>query len=323
MALPNIHRDAAARIETPITTTSTPTPARPMARAIPFESGTAGAEPGAHAHLLATLSLGFGRDADTTRLLRREHYGPLRVQKALYPEGPAVAHAIVVHPPGGVVGGDELRIDVAVQAGAAAVISTPGAAKWYRANGQVSRQQLSLSVAPDAALEWLPQETIFFNHADVQLQTTVDLRGNARFIGCDILCFGRTASGERFAQGRVRQQLRVLRDGVPLWLEQGRLLGGSTLMQSPLGLSGYTVCANMVVVGLTPSAALMQTLREHCTTIADGQGRFGATQMKSVLLVRYLGDASEVARQVMLAAWQRLRPALLAREATELRIWHT
>ncbi len=297
-----------------------------MARAIPSASLPAGSEPAKASHLLATLSLGFGRDVDTTRLLRREHYGPLRVQKALYPEGPSVAHAIIVHPPGGVVGGDELRIDASVDTGAAAVISTPGAAKWYRANGHVSRQQLSLSVAADAALEWLPQETIFFNDADVQLDTAITLQGNARFIGCDILCFGRTASGERFDSGRIRQRLRIHRDGAPLWLEQGRLIGGSAQMRSPLGLAGHTVCANLVAVGLPPPAAtatLMQALRERCTNIADGRGRFGATQMKSVLLVRYLGDSSEVARQVMLAAWQLLRPALLMREATELRIWHT
>ena len=294
-----------------------------MARAIPSESPHALAAPAQPGHLLATLSLGFGRDGDATRLLKREHYGPLRVQKALYPEGPSVAHAIIVHPPGGVVGGDELLIQVAVDAGAAAVISTPGAAKWYRANGHVSRQQLTLTAGADAALEWLPQETIFFNEADVQLDTTVQLQGNARFIGCDILCFGRTASGERFEQGRVQQQLRILRDGMPLWLEQGRLSGGSTAMRSPLGLAGHTVCANLVAVGVPLSPALMQALRERCSAIAEGRGRFGATQMKAVLLVRYLGDSSEVARHVMLAAWQLLRPALLAREATELRIWHT
>ncbi len=294
-----------------------------MARVIPSESRTAPAEPARPGHLLATLSLGFGRDGDTTRLLRREHYGPLRVQKALYPEGPSVAHAIIVHPPGGVVGGDELRIDASVGAGAAAVISTPGAAKWYRANGHVSRQQLTLEVGHDAALEWLPQETIFFNEADVQLDTTVDLQGNARFIGCDILCFGRRASGESFDNGRIRQQLRIERDGKPLWLEQGRLLGGSAQMRSPLGLAGHSVCANLVAVGVPTSPALMQAVRERCTVVADGRGRFGATQMKSVLLVRYLGDSSEVARHVMLAAWQLLRPALLTREATELRIWNT
>ncbi len=294
-----------------------------MARVLPSESRPAPAEPARPGHLLATLSLGFGRDGDTTRLLRREHYGPLRVQKALYPEGPSVAHAIIVHPPGGVVGGDELRIDASVGASAAAVISTPGAAKWYRANGHVSRQQLTLSVAGDATLEWLPQETIFFNEADVQLATTVDLQGNARFIGCDILCFGRRASGESFHSGRIRQQLRIERDGKPLWLEQGRLLGGSAQMHSPLGLAGHSVCANLVAVGVPTSPSLMQAVRERCTVVADGRGRFGATQMKSVLLVRYLGDSSEVARHVMLAAWQLLRPALLAREATELRIWNT
>ena len=94
-------------------------------------------------------------------------------------------------------------------------------------------------------------------------------------------------------------------------------------MQSPLGLAGHTVCANLVAIGVPLSPALMQSLRERCTIVADGRGRFGATQMKSVLLVRYLGDSSEVARQVMLAAWQLLRPALLMREATELRIWNT
>ncbi len=274
-------------------------------------------------HLLATLALGFGRDGETSRLLKREHFGPLRVQKALYPEGSAVAHAIIVHPPGGVVGGDELRIDVSVAQGASALLSTPGAAKWYRANGHVSRQRLSMQVAPDAALEWLPQETIFYNQADVQLETTVDLRGNARFIGSDILCFGRTASGERFSSGRVRQQLRVLRDGLPLWLEQGSLLGDSAQMHSPLGLAGHTVCGNLVAIGLPLSAALMQALRERCGAAAGGRGQFGATQMKSALLVRYLGDSSEVARHVMLAAWQLLRPALLEREAAELRIWNT
>lgn len=294
-----------------------------MVRTAPPEFPHDDLEPVRPGHLLATLALGFGRDGDTTRLFRREHYGPLRVQKALYPEDPSVAHAIIVHPPGGVVGGDELRITVSIETGAAALVSTPGAAKWYRSNGQVSRQQLTLNVASDAALEWLPQETIFFNEADVQLETTINLQGNARYLGTDILCFGRTASGERFDQGCLRQRMRILRDGAPLWLEQGRLLGGSAQMHSPLGLAGYSVCANMVVVGLAPSPPLMQALRERCSAIADGRGCFGATQMKSVLLVRFLSHSSEVARHLMLAAWQVLRPALLAREATELRIWHT
>lgn len=274
-------------------------------------------------HLLATLALGFTRHDDTTRLTRREHFGPLRVQKALYPEGPGTCHAIVVHPPGGVVGGDELRIDVSAGQGTHALLSTPGATKWYRSNGHRSAQRITLAVEADAALEWLPQETIFFDDADVTLDSTVSLQGNARYLGCEILCFGRTASGERFARGRIRQNLKILRDGRPLWLEQGTLIGGSRTMATTLGLSGHTVCANLVAVGLPPSTPLIAALREACSQAAGGRGQFGATQMKAATVVRYLGDSSEIARTVMLTAWRHLRPPLLAREASPLRIWNT
>ncbi len=274
-------------------------------------------------HLLATLDLGFRRDGDHSRLTRRMHFGPLRVQKALYPEGDATCHAIIVHPPGGVVGGDELRIRAEVEPRAQALLSTPGAAKWYRANGKVSTQQIDLEVHAGGMLEWLPQETIFFNNADVRLDTTVRLAADARYLGCDILCFGRTAHGERFDQGRLRQRTRVLRDGQPLWLEQGTLEGGSTAMRSPLGLAGHTVCASLVAVGPPLGTERMAALREACLQAAAGNGSTGATQMKGLVMVRFLGDSSETARHVMLAAWRLLRPAMLEREAAELRIWNT
>ena len=274
-------------------------------------------------HLLATLALGFERDHETTRLMQREHFGPLRVQKPLYPEDPSVCHAILVHPPGGVVGGDELRVSARVGDHAHAFLSTPGAAKWYRANGHVSRQVLELEAGEHAALEWLPQETILFNGADVVFDSTVSLQTHASYIGCDILCFGRTASGERFDHGRVRQRLRILRNGKPLWLEQGSLTGGSKQMSSPLGLGGHTVCASLIAVGQPQPATMLQALREQAQVNTGGVGRVGATQMKSVLIVRYLGDNSEVARQVMLQAWQLLRPALLGQPAEVPRIWNT
>lgn len=274
-------------------------------------------------HLLATLALGFGQDGDATRLTKREHFGPLRVQKALYPEGPSVAQAIIVHPPGGVVGGDELKMHVQVDDGAQVLLSTPGAAKWYRGNGHVSRQQVDIRVSAGAALEWLPQETILYDQADVSFDNRIELEGNARYLGCEILCFGRTASGERFAQGRVRQRLSIRVDGKLLWLEQGTLHGGSDAMQGPLGLARHTICASMVCVGGPLKRDVLEQLRNACAPLAANAGRFGATQMKSLISVRYLGDSSEVARHVMLTAWQVLRPALLAREATELRIWNT
>ena len=274
-------------------------------------------------HWLATLDLGFERDDNTTRLTRRQHTGPLRVQKPLYPEHPSTCHAIIIHPPGGVVGGDELHMQFDTGPRARAFLSTPGAAKWYRANGHRSRQQLRIRVGAGASLEWLPQETILFNAADVVFDTIIDLGTDASYIGCEILCFGRKASGETFDQGLVQQSMMIRREGKPLWLEQGALVAGSRQMQSPLGLGGHSVCASLIAVGGASSTVLLGALREQCAASSDGLGQYGVTQMKSVIIVRYLGNNSEVARRVMLAAWQVLRPALLNRDAVIPRIWNT
>lgn len=271
----------------------------------------------------ASLTLGFADDAGVTRLVERGHFGPLRVQKPLYPEGGAVCHAIVVHPPGGVVGGDQLATSVAAGPAAHAFIATPGATKWYKANGKVSRQQVAIDVAAGASVEWMPQESIFFDQADVALEHTVTLAADADYIGCEILCLGRRASGESFNRGKISQRTQIRRGGKLLWWEQGVLAGGAAHLASPLGLNGKTVCATLIAVGPVLPAAVLAALRAHGAAVGEGGAGFGATQMKNLLVVRYLGHDSEVARRVMLGAWQLLRPPLLGRQARVPRIWNT
>ncbi len=272
-----------------------------------------------HGAWQASLTLGFADDAGTTRLFNNLHYGPLRVQKALYPEDRKVCHAIVVHPPGGVVGGDRLEIDIGVGAQAHAFITTPGAAKWYKANGKVSRQRVHLHVGEGAALEWLPQETIFFDTADVALEQDIELAAGATFIGCEILCMGRRGSGEVFNAGRVAQRSSIRRDGRLIWWEQGAMLGGR--LDSPLALDGKTVCATLIAAGKALPAAVISAIRADIA--ADGDHVFGVTQTKGVLIARHLGDDSETARRLMLTVWRRVRPHLLDREAVTPRIWQT
>ena len=223
-------------------------------------------------HWRARLTLGFADDRGTTRLVERSHFGPLRVQKPLYPEHASVCHAIVVHTPGGVVGGDQLAITASVGADAHAFVTTPGAAKWYRANGHVSRQDIRLDIADAASLEWLPQETIFFNGADVALDTEVSMAADASFITSDIFCFGRTASGERFDHGRVAQRLQVRRGGKLVWFEQGALAGGDANFTGPLGLNGRTVCATLLAVG-RPVVDDGHILEFHCVSRVKRQSR--------------------------------------------------
>ena len=276
-----------------------------------------------HVPLQARLSLGFADDAGTTRLVGRQHFGPLLVQKPLYPEGREICQVVIIHPPGGVVGGDELQIIAKVGASAKAQITTPGAAKWYKANGHVSHQDIKLDVGAGGSLEWLPQETIFFDNADVALDHRVLLEKDASYISCEILCFGRTAFGESFNGGQIRQRTRIHRDGKLVWFEQLRLLGGSPAMKASLFLAGSTVCATLIGVGKAVPPALLHEAREGASAIANGAGFFGVSQLKQVVIARYLGDSSETARRLMLHVWGLLRPAMLGRQPVVPRLWNT
>lgn len=262
----------------------------------------------------ASLALGFVRDGDTTRLVRRAHRGPLRVQKALYPEGPGACHVIVVHPPGGVVGGDRLEIDIDAGPACSVLATSPGAAKWYRANGRVSQQAVRLRIAAGAAIEWLPQETIFYDAASVDLDHEVDLAAGSTYIGSEVLCFGRVAAGEAFTHGQVRQRTRIRQDGRLLWWEQGILTPDG--IASSLGMDGHAVCATFLAVGRPVPAALQAQVRALDPQLAS-------SQVKSVFVARFLGDDGEAARAVMAQVWALLRPHLLDRPACPPRIWLT
>lgn len=269
----------------------------------------------------ARLALGFAKRGAASVLVRREHVGPLRVQKALYPEGEAVCHAIVLHPPSGMAGGDRLEIGVEVGPGAHALLTTPGAGKWYRSAGAWAGQRLDFSVGADAALEWLPQESIVFDGARADMQSRVRLAADARFIGWDVLCLGRRAAGESFERGELRLETRIERDGRPLWLERGGLAGGAEMLSSPAGLAGYSVSGTLLALGPNLDASLLAACRE--ATPAEPAARHGVTRLPDVLAARYLGHSSEAARAWFTALWRLLRPALLGRAAQTPRIWNT
>ena len=265
----------------------------------------------------ASLALEFGFADRKTTLGRKVHDGPLVVQKPLYPEGPGICHAIVVHPPGGIAGGDELNLQVATGNGAAALLTTPGATKWYRSAGPLAKQHAAFDV--QGALEWLPQETIVFDGARAEASYDVNLGAAAGLIGWDIVCLGRTGSGERFARGSFRNSICVRREGRLLWLERGRIDGGGRLMDSPAGLAGMPVFGTLFVSALNLNQDLLNQIRK---TEAEA-GRGAVTLLPGILLARYLGGSSEAARRYFIALWRILRPALMGREAIEPRIWQT
>ena len=259
----------------------------------------------------ASLSLGFARQGARSVLIERAHDGPLVVQKPLYPEGADVCHAIVVHPPGGIAGGDELALNVRAAQGSHALLTTPGAGKWYRSAG--SRAQQSLRFELEGTLEWLPRETIVFDGAHASFECTVELRNDARYIGWEVLCLGRSGSGERFDKGEIQLEQRISRDGRLLWLERGRIEGGGRIMRSPAGVAGRSVCGTMVAAA--PDVA--NSYRKEAPAC------LAVTLLPGLLIARYLGDSSEEAMRAFAGLWSLLRPAIAGRGAVEPRIWRT
>lgn len=268
----------------------------------------------------AKLALAYALRGKRTVLFGREHSGPLVVQKALYPEGDAVCHSIIVHPPGGVAGGDALTLEAKLGAGSAALLTTPGAGKWYKSMGARARLEQRFDIASGAVLEWLPQPAIVFDQARAEVQTEINLGADAVYLGWDTTCIGRTASGERFNSGELRQRTEVLQQGRRLWCEYARLAGDDPMLASNAGLAGCTVSATLIAAGMD----IQKHLLAQCRGIAPETGEHaGITVLPRLLLARYLGHSSEAAMHYFIALWALLRPALAGRAAVPPRIWAT
>ena len=266
----------------------------------------------------ARLRLGFEAARGRTVLVHRRHEGPLLVQSPFYPEG-AVCHVYVLHPPGGVVGGDQLSLQATLGEGTHALITTPAATKLYRSAGREAWLHQSLHLGHGATLEWLPQESLAFAGTEARIQTRVNVRESSRFIGWDAVCLGRPASGERFTYGTVRQDLELWCDGRPVLIERNRLDAGSPLMDAAWGLSGASALATLLVY---PSEQhLLSAARKLLHEFIDG--RAAATEVDGLLVCRAVASSMLPLRKLLAALWATLRPRALQLEPCPPRIWTT
>jgi urease accessory protein len=264
----------------------------------------------------ASLSLRYAVTNGRTVVTRR-HDGPLQVQKALYPEGDAVCHTIVLHPPGGIAGGDALSIDAHCAPGAHALVTTPGATRWYKADGRQARQTVRLDIA--GSLEWLPQETLVFDQAVVDSSIDIAVADGAATIGWDVVALGRTASGESLHQGTFAQTIRLTEGEQLLWSERTRVTGGDALLHSAVGLAGHPVFGCLWAHGPAWTDTTIETLRE-ALPVTTAITRLAPR----LLLARALGSTTAVVRRALETVWRRARPLVFTgRAAVAPRIWST
>jgi urease accessory protein len=272
---------------------------------------------------LGRLSLELDKTEHGTQLTRSAHEGPLRIQRVLKPEGPECPHIYLLHPPGGVVGGDRLQTHVTLGVGAQVLLTTPAAQKLYRSQGARAEISNLLEVGQGARLEWLPSETLAFSAAQALVTTRVELAPQAAFLGWDIACYGMPARGETFDAGRVLSRFELLRGELPLLIESFDLGQSPELLGGAFALRGQPVVANLYAVPAAGKieAELVERVREALGEPA--QGLCSVSSLQDLLVVRVLGPNVEGVRASLIRAWNVLRPIIVGREATPPRIWAT
>jgi urease accessory protein len=270
------------------------------------------------------LQLSYRREGERC-IVHDRHRGPLRILQSLYPEAPAVCHNVLVHPPGGIVGGDELALELVLGTGAHALLTTPGAARFYRSAGEAALQSVAAHVGDAARLEWLPLETICHRGALAENRMRFELAPSAEMIGWDVLALGLPASGEAFDHGRFTQHVEL--PGV--WLERGVIDGADArLLDSPLGLAGHRVLATLwFASGQAMDASRREQLADAARAELAGSAlerSAGATAPnEQVVVLRALAPRVEPAMALLQRVWARWRAVAWALPACVPRVWRT
>lgn len=268
----------------------------------------------------ANLNLSFASRDKKTLLTGKQHSGPLMVQKPFYPESNGCCHVYLLHPPGGIVGGDIINLSAKLEDSAHALITMPGATKFYRSIGAVATQNQNIYLENNAKLEWLPQETVYFNQANADTRTTIHLKDNNQFFAWEIQCLGLPAQKEFFTSGQCTQRIEIWQNDSPILLETNRLNGDDDILDADWGLQGNKSLGTFVTSnhdGTIDIEKITQLIQQYSELIAS------CTCVNGLFIVRAMSIYAEKIKQLFVNLWQTLRPHIFNMESSLPRIWLT
>lgn len=268
----------------------------------------------------ARLELEYTSHALRTVISHKKHYGPLLVQKPFYPEN-EVCHTYLIHPPGGVVGGDRLELSIKVSQGSHALITTPAANKFYRSAGDTAVLEQNFTLADNIICEWLPQENILFDGSKLDMTTRINLGDHVRFIGWEMTCLGRPASGDNFNSGQSFQKFEIWQNNKPRLIERVQFDSAGLFRTEQWALANYSIAATMVA--LPADKNLLSKVRDYIETSNLEDVRMAATLIEDMLIVRGLGKDAETLRESLFSTWALIRPDITGKKPCRPRIWNT
>lgn len=261
---------------------------------------------------------------DTRCVATHTHTGPLRILQTLYPEGDAIAHNVLVHPPGGLVGGDTLDLKVHGGSGTHGLITTPGATRFYRSEGPLALQRTHLQLDAGARLEWLPLEALCYDGCHAENHLTMALQPGAELLGWDITALGLPQAQLPFVNGSFSQHIEVPGH----WLERATLDAQDTrLLDGPTGLAGHRCLASLfwVTGSVLERARKDDALELARSAIAESllAGSAAATSPNAhVVVVRVLSPLVEPCMQLLKQVRGLWREQLWGLSPSGPRIWN-
>lgn len=270
----------------------------------------------------AQLQLNYTRQEAQT-VLHFENKGPLRTFRSLYPEGPGICHNVIVHPPGGLVAGDVLEIGIHVQTHAHALVSTPGATRFYRSEGPEAAQRIRIQLEPGSRLEWMPLESIAYPNCNAYNEVNIQMAPGAQILVWDVIALGLPNTDQPFQSGSIHQRMQ-LND---VWLEQGYINAAETLlMDSPAGLAGHRCLGTLILgsgsaISRNDKEAWLDVVRSVLPSTLQPVAAAATCPNDHVLVVRVLGPVVEPVMQVLQRAWAQLRQTAWGLAAPYPRIW--
>lgn len=272
----------------------------------------------------ARLELDYRRDGARC-IVHDRHHGPLRVLASLYPEDLGVCHNVIVHPPGGIVGGDQLDLALRLGPSSHALLTTPAATRFYRSAGEPATQTLRAALQSGARLEWLPHETCCHAGAIGHSALHFELAAGAEMMGWDVLSLGLPTSGQPFSHGRFMQTITLGQS----WREFGVIDGEDRqLLESAVGLAGHSTLGLMWFGAGTPldstrREALLEAARDVCTADALRASAGATSPHADVVLLRVLAPRVEPVLHLLQAVWAAWRPLAWGLAACPPRVWRT
>lgn len=242
-------------------------------------------------------------DGDRSRLGRLYQSGAARI---LLPRVAADSpvEAVLINTAGGLTGGDRFGIEVEVEDGAKAVLTTQAAERIYRRSGGVAEIDARLVVGAGGCLDWLPQETILFDRSALSRRLVADIAPTATLLAAEAVVLGRTAMGETVRQVSLTDSWRIRRDGKLVFADGVRLEGDAAAIMSGRATGGGAAAFATLVMVSPDAEAMLDTAR---AALADCRGEAGASAWNGMLVARLLAPTGQALRTDLIRLVAALR----------------